>query len=206
MNNNNNNNNNNHGNTTENNSGFSTTKFNPQNPEFNPDPNINISQVKNDVKVIVGNETLIIPKHLVKYFVTVLTIVIDTEDEDYLIENGIHLAGVDDPNIVRFAIKFYEKFGKESEKIPVPKDWHCSPRRDMFENEFGHENVEMFMNVIFASNYMHCDALLNNSAKMVAPFIQGQSEEMIRKYFKITKQFTEDQKEQARKEAGKLLE
>ncbi|KAI8324226.1 putative E3 ubiquitin ligase complex SCF subunit sconC [Martensiomyces pterosporus] len=87
---------------------------------------------------------------------------------------------------------------------PLKDDYDDVPKRsddiEPWDERFIKVDQELLFELLLASNYMDIRPLLDLGCKTVANMIRGKSAEEIRKQFNIVDDFTEEEREQIRKE------
>ncbi|KAJ2703985.1 hypothetical protein FB645_003641 [Coemansia sp. IMI 203386] len=85
----------------------------------------------------------------------------------------------------------------EENKYDVPSR---SDDIDEWDLNFMHVDTDTLFYLLLASNYLDIQPLMNLGCKMVANMIRGKDSGQIRQIFNLTDDYTEEEKEQIRKE------
>ncbi|KAJ2380356.1 hypothetical protein GGI23_007807, partial [Coemansia sp. RSA 2559] len=109
------------------------------------------------------------------------------------------------PEVNGKTLKKVIEFCEHHKDDPVDgDDFDDLPRRsddmDSWDKEFIDVEQDTLFEVLLAANYMGCSALLDLACARVANMVRNKDAAEIREMFNITDDFTEEEKEQIRKE------
>ncbi|KAJ2750252.1 hypothetical protein H4S06_004416 [Coemansia sp. BCRC 34490] len=119
-------------------------------------------------------------------------------------DDPLHLTNVDGETLK----KIIEYCEHHKDDKPYADEYYdaceLAAATDPWDEEFINVEHNMLFNILISANYMIIKPLLNLGCKGVANVIKGKSSDEIRKIFGIEEDFTEEDKEQIRKEQPPL--